>query len=255
MAQNLLKVFLASGLVSLLGTAATGQTKPPTCTPVERPVRFMWAASLAGCPFSAVLTTETTQTLADGTTIRKQFKAPIYRDSAGRIRYESYAPMYPEAEASETPSMIQILDPVGGVTYYLMPQHATATRQYLGDPGRNNGGNQQAQRAPAQSSTSKPMQDMSSQIVDEKLDPQEIEGLLATGVRQTRTIPAGAEGNDRPIVITTETWRSSVMQITLVQKRADPRTGDSEMRMTDLKQEEPDALLFQVPAEYKISGE
>jgi hypothetical protein len=43
------------------------------------------AASRAGCPFSAVIETESAQSLADGTQIRKKFKGLVYHDSAGRI--------------------------------------------------------------------------------------------------------------------------------------------------------------------------
>jgi hypothetical protein len=73
-----------------------------------------------------------------------------------------------------------------------------------------------------------------------------------TGRRTTRTIPAGAEGNDQALTIVSESWISSDMGITLLEKTSDPRSGDSERRMTNLEQSEPDAALFQVPAEYTI---
>ena len=82
-----------------------------------------------------------------------------------------------------------------------------------------------------------------------------MEGLLVAGRRETVTIPVGAEGNDRAFVVVWEAWTSSDMGITLLQKNSDPRTGETERRMTNLNRAEPDPALFQVPADYKITGE
>jgi hypothetical protein len=82
-----------------------------------------------------------------------------------------------------------------------------------------------------------------------------MEGLLATGRRDVLTIPAGAEGNDRPVVIISEIWESTDMGIRLLVRRSDPRTGNIEQRMTNLTRTEPDASLFQVPADYTIKSE
>ena len=67
--------------------------------------------------------------------------------------------------------------------------------------------------------------------------------------------PAGAEGNDRPLTEVRETWRSADMGITLLEKTSDPQKGDSERRMTNLEQTEPDPALFQVPADYTIEDQ
>jgi hypothetical protein len=90
--------------------------------------------------------------------------------------------------------------------------------------------------------------------VVEALGSQQLEGLLVIGRRITRTIPVGVEGNDHVLTTVTETWASSVMGITLLKKSSDPRSGDMVRRMTNLRQTEPNAALFQVPADYTISG-
>jgi hypothetical protein len=79
-----------------------------------------------------------------------------------------------------------------------------------------------------------------------------IEGLEAKGERVTRTIPAGAEGNDQPIQTTTETWIAAKPHIVLLRISNDPRQGERVMRLTNLVFEEPPAELFQVPADYTI---
>ena len=47
----------------------------------------------------------------------------------------------------------------------------------------------------------------------ETLPARQIEGVSAEGTRTTRTIPAGAIGNERPIVMVTEEWRSPDLQV------------------------------------------
>lgn len=227
------------------------QTRTSACPRSGKP-GLVQVASLIGCPFSAVIENETSQTLADGTHIYRKFKAMIYRDSSGRTRYESYPPTDSDKDYPESPNLIQIVDPVAGYRYFLIPDRALATRARLHDPAENSGVNTRPQHSSAQDSASR---EAKPEVVDERLGTREMNGLLVTGRRVTRTIPAGAEANDRPIVIVSEIWTSFEMGITLLDKRSDPRSGETEKRVTTLKQTEPDPALFQVPSEYTIKGD
>jgi hypothetical protein len=196
-----------------------------------------------------------TQTLVDGTHVQKKSKALIYRDSLGRIRYESYSYAPIDKEIPESPSMIQIFDPVAGFTYWLTPRNAVATRSRLDDSATNQKANAQPQQPAARSSAPPQTEALKPIRVAEKLGTQLMEGLLVNGRRDTVTIPAGAEGNDRPLVVVSEIWESSDMGLRLLTKNSDPRTGDMERRMTNLTRTEPDPSLFQVPADYTMKGE
>jgi hypothetical protein len=88
----------------------------------------------------------------------------------------------------------------------------------------------------------------------EQLGSRQVEGVTATGVRLTQTIPVGQIGNDRPIVITEERWESPDLQTVVYSKHHDPRTGDVEYRLHNISRTEPPASLFQVPATYTIVG-
>jgi hypothetical protein len=79
-----------------------------------------------------------------------------------------------------------------------------------------------------------------------------MEGVTATGTRVTTTIPTGQIGNDRPIVITDETWDSPDLNTIVYSKHHDPRTGDIEYRLRNINRNEPPATLFQVPAGYSV---
>jgi hypothetical protein len=87
-------------------------------------------------------------------------------------------------------------------------------------------------------------------VVD--LGTQEIEGLNAKGTRITRIIPAGAQGNDRPIETVQESWYSPELHLMLMHANKSPESGETVTRLTNLVRDEPPAELFQVPPDYTI---
>jgi hypothetical protein len=87
----------------------------------------------------------------------------------------------------------------------------------------------------------------------ESLGVQNIEGVQAEGTRSVTTIPAGAIGNERPIEIVYEKWYSKDLQMIVMSKHSDPRSGEQTYRLTEIRREEPALILFSPPAEYKIT--
>jgi hypothetical protein len=87
----------------------------------------------------------------------------------------------------------------------------------------------------------------------ESLGTQTIEGVSAEGTRSTITIPAGEIGNTLPLEIIDETWYSSELQINVMTKHRDPRSGENTYRLTNISRSEPDRSLFEVPADYTVS--
>jgi hypothetical protein len=86
----------------------------------------------------------------------------------------------------------------------------------------------------------------------EDLGHTSIEGVLVTGKRTTTTIPLGKIGNDRPIVVVHEEWRSPELKILVKTIDTDPRTGEQTMELEGLTRTDPDATLFQAPSGYKV---
>ncbi len=82
------------------------------------------------------------------------------------------------------------------------------------------------------------------------LPAKDMDGLRVNGERTTWTIEAGKLGNEKPIVITREVWRSPELMLTVSSRDADPRTGELLYRLEKLKRGEPDAALMKVPADY-----
>ncbi len=93
----------------------------------------------------------------------------------------------------------------------------------------------------------------SADLKTEDLGKQTIEGLLCEGKRTTSTIPAGAIGNERPVVTTAERWYSPELQMTVMSKRSDPRMGETTYRLTNVSRVEPASALFQPPPDYKVN--
>jgi hypothetical protein len=87
----------------------------------------------------------------------------------------------------------------------------------------------------------------------ENLGSQIMEGVQVTGVRTTRTIPAGQIGNDRPISIVTEVWTSPELKTVVLSRRDDPRMGEQTSKLTNIQRGEPDPSLFTVPSDFKLT--
>lgn len=92
----------------------------------------------------------------------------------------------------------------------------------------------------------------SENVNKEDLGTQAIEGVAATGTRVTFTIPAGQIGNERPIEIVDERWFSKDLQVFVMTRHTDPRSGETVYRLTDINRTEPDHSLFLVPADYEM---
>lgn len=83
------------------------------------------------------------------------------------------------------------------------------------------------------------------------LGSRDFDGVKAEGKSTVWTIAAGEIGNKNPINITSETWYSPELQVTVHSRYSDPRTGETVYRLANIKRTEPAADLFKVPEEYK----
>jgi hypothetical protein len=89
----------------------------------------------------------------------------------------------------------------------------------------------------------------------ESIGTDTIEGLAVRGVCLSQTYPTRLLGNDRPLTVVTEYWYSEALRINLLPKRTDPRYGERTVPVIELARQEPDALLFGIPDDYKLLKE
>ena len=207
-----------------------------------------------GAPFSATASSESTQTLQDGTSIHRTTSSNLYRDSQGRFRREVALSGFGPLQASGKPhTMITIGDPVAGVHYMLDPEQKVAhkmTPHNSGKGGAASGEKAQAFEQRMQKRVAK--QEADGTVKKEPLGTQAINGVSAEGTRITHTIPAGQIGNDKPIQIVFERWYSPDLQIVVKSTRNDPRFGTTTYALTNVQRVEPAAALFTVPVDYTV---
>ncbi len=82
------------------------------------------------------------------------------------------------------------------------------------------------------------------------LGSKDFDGVRADGKLVQQTIAAGEIGNRNPILVTTETWYSPELQVTVYSRHNDPRRGETIYKLANIRRAEPAAELFKVPAEY-----
>lgn len=87
---------------------------------------------------------------------------------------------------------------------------------------------------------------------DAPLEHKTLEGIAVEGRKNTTVIPAGQIGNEQPITITSEEWRSAELNLLVLTKHSDPRMGESTYRLVNIIRAEPDRSLFIVPPDYEI---
>jgi hypothetical protein len=235
-------------------------------------------APAQGEPYSATITNESVQTLADGNRIVQSTSGTIARDSQGRTRQDMNLPSIGNLSATNAPHLVVIQDPVAQTSYTLDLTDRTAQKMPMppmpplpppGSQAPPPGGDvfylQSGNIATASGQLPPPMPplppingpkvlmtDVQGQATTEDLGSQTMEGVFVKGVRTTRTIPAGQIGNEKPISIMTEVWTSPDLKTVVYSKRSDPRMGEQTFRLTSITRSEPDASLFTVPPDFKI---
>jgi hypothetical protein len=224
-----------------------------------------------GAPYSATITNQSVQMLADGNRIVQNSTGTIARDSQGRTRQDTSLPAIGNLSAANAPHLVFIHDPVAQTSYTLNLTDKTAHKMPPmpppppGGPGPEGSDTffiQMGDVATASGQLPPPLLPMArgkvlaraeqGQVSKEDLGSQTMEALFVTGVRTTRTIPAGQIGNEKPITVITEVWTSPDLKTIVYSKRSDPRMGEQIFQLTNITRTEPDGSLFTVPADFKI---
>jgi hypothetical protein len=232
-----------------------------------------------GAPYQAEKVSRSVQTLSDGTVITHESKGMIARDAQGRVREDIYQTHSGEVNGREMDHALQsatVGDPVAHTMLLWTGEKSKVAMQMqlpslprspmtamLSSPppppppppgsvmaGVSLGTRGKTVAAGGTSGDGSTL--MVNQVRTEELGRQSIEGVLVSGKRITTTIPTGKVGNDRPIVVVHEEWRSPELKILVKTIDTDPRTGEQTMELQGLVRTDPDAALFQVPAGYQV---
>ncbi len=239
-----------------------------------------------GAPYSAEVVTESTQVLGDGNRIIRRTTGRVYRDSQGRTRREDDVEPGRAGSISISDPVAQIaysLDPQAK-TAFKTPAATAGVLAGITADGVSTFSYRLAEAPPADPVELERRQKIEAKLVeaakargaggavvagpagaatmrertpawDEKVEvlpARSIEGVMAEGKRVTRTIPAGAIGNEQPIVSVTEEWRSPELQVLVMTRTSDPRTGESVYKLQNIIRAEQNSSWFEVPLDYTV---
>ncbi len=233
------------------------------------------AAPVQGAPYSATITNEMIQTLADGNRIVHKSTGTIARDSQGRTRQDTPLPAIGNLSVANAPHLVFIQDPVAQTSYTLNLTDKTAQKMPTLPKGSSGAmgasasaagqgsdaffiamGNAAPVTAPMPTPAIVIRKELAgnerAEVTTEDLGSQTMEGVVVNGVRTTRTIPAGQIGNEKPISIVTEVWTSPDLKTIVYSKRSDPQMGEQSFQLTNIVRGEPDPSLFTVPPDFRI---
>ena len=273
MNRNVWACSLAGGVLLLVGTLNGQQPPPPPGFghmegaeegghggPLGERIELLGFEGLhggkvvKGAPFTATASSETTQTLQDGTKIDRTTSSALYRDSQGRFRREVTLSGFGPLQTSGKPrTVIMIGDPVAGVHYMLDPDQKVAHKMTHPNGGTHGGAaNGDAQSFQQRMQKRLAKEQASGEVKTESLGTQTINGVSAEGTRITRTIPAGQIGNSNAIQVVFERWYSPDLQIVVKSTRTDPRFGTTTYAVNNVQRTEPAATMFTVPSDYTV---
>ena len=86
------------------------------------------------------------------------------------------------------------------------------------------------------------------------LGSRDFDGVRADGKKTTWTIAAGSIGNKLPIEIVSERWYSPELNVVVLTRHVDPRSGERIYRLENIRRDEPSAELFKVPADDSLKA-
>ncbi|HEY6306658.1 MAG TPA: hypothetical protein VI488_09415 [Candidatus Angelobacter sp.] len=199
---------------------------------------YLWP-QVPNLPYKAQVVRTGMLAVADGTRVRQETREFEARDSQGRTRIETFAPENScGSRAGDPPLMVDLFDPSRRQFIQLFPGVKMA--RVMTFPGTG----------PI------PTHGPNPNVVSSKtesLPGQTIHGTYAVGTRTTEVVPSD-DRSGPDVVDIEETWVSPDLKIVVLfsYKSTDPRSSETTREIRQVDRSEPDAALFEIPADYKI---
>jgi tetratricopeptide (TPR) repeat protein len=200
---------------------------------------------VVGLPFTADQSVRNVQHLANGMSITREIKGHIYRSADGVERYDGTIPSTDPASPDPT-TQIYVLDRTKRTALLLNSKLKTATVQHL----------------PVDATVTISFLPLQSQVQYRQIKPENVtttdlgkqtqDMRELVGKRITGTIPAGKLGNDQPLQVVTEVWVAQQEKLIVKEVEQNPLSGERTFELSNIRSEEPDPALFQIPEGYTI---
>jgi hypothetical protein len=192
--------------------------------------------TVKGKPFQASFTITTVQTLPDNSKITNTKTGIVARDTDGSTyRDVTFSAIGPWASSGKSSEFIYIRNLSTSTEYIVNVMKGTyeafPIRERRPRPGKNGASNSASTNETVNDNPNAMFTDTVTKA-QHKVDDQLV----------TRTIPAGQIGNESALVITTERWYSSDLDLLVKETRNDPRFGTTTYTLTNIGQ--PQSSLF-----------
>lgn len=235
---------VAALAVSFGFSQGSSTLKPPPYPGVSVHVAGVFVTPIPGLPLTAIVEVESSQILADGSTNVKKTIEHIARDFQGRIYNERRQLVSPSFTGTPIILSFHIYDPVTRLNTFLDPMTHLA-RQTT-----------RPESTPADDPrVGAPVGTRNPQLAEEDLGTEKIENVWVHGIRRSRTVPATASGTGKAVVVTEEYWYSEELHLNMLVRQDDPRSGQQTVTVTHVDRNEPNSVIFQIPAGYKVVDE
>ncbi len=198
--------------------------------------------AITNSPFSAVVVTEWTRILPDGSSALVKNHRTVARDSVGRV-FEERRYFTPDGDKQVTAlEQMDYKDPVLHQWVVCVVNRRVCSVYTYNWPTRVS-----QPKAPTAA------QSAANGTKWEDLGKKTIENVEVVGSQQVMTIPVGAIGNEKAQPVVKEFWYSPRLGINVTTKRFDPRASAVQnFYVTGINQGEPDAQLFHPPSGYRM---
>jgi hypothetical protein len=220
----------------------------PAAVPRAEAQLHIFLTPVPNAPFSAVAEVQRTGIRPDGSLFNVKTIRVMARDGIGRIHNESRA--FIPADSTDTPEIehIHLYDPRTRVSTELDARNHTFHSHTVNHPPSTV---PPTVRYGSPAGTGVPQNDFTK---EEDLGSQEMEGVMARGVRETQIIPAENSETGKEITVTDEYWYSDELRINVLMKHNDPRKGITTLTVTHIARGEPDPVLLEMPEGYTRTG-
>jgi hypothetical protein len=242
MKSSSLSALIAFGFLALSGSLrAQDATAHAPDGGTQQRIESVVILPIPSAPFTAVVTTEWTRIMPDGSTGTVKNHRTVARDSLGRV-FQERRYFSPDGDKQVTAlSELDYQDPtlhellicrsnthICSRYRYDMPTTVTLPKVGQLPNGRGT-------------------------VTREELGKKTIDNVDLVGSREVTTLNAGVMGNQKEEPIVKEFWYSPRLGINVITKRFDPRASAVQNFVVgNINQAEPNPKLFQPPAGYQI---
>ncbi|HXC94124.1 MAG TPA: hypothetical protein VNU92_00410 [Edaphobacter sp.] len=229
------------GFVALSGSLLAQNVPPhaPDGGTIQR-VQSIDIPSITNAPFTAIVTTEWTRIMPDGSSALMKNHRTVARDSVGRV-FQERRFFSPDGDKQVTRlSELDLEDPtLHQLARCMVDTHVCSVYRM----------NRPASANPPQA----PGKNPANGTQWEDLGRRNVDNVDVVGSREVMTIGVGAIGNEKEQPVVKEFWYSPRLGINVTTKRFDPRASAVQnFEVSNINQGEPDARLFQIPAGYRV---